>query len=374
MNNPLFTLLQVAIGQKTSMEQNLDKKVWLQIFKQAKQQALLGVTYGAIENLPKEERPPFTLLAQWFTMTQKIEQSNAHLNTWCEKVEANFLQEGFSTCILKGQGIAQLYPQPMRRQCGDIDVWVVPNESLDEKGGIKESLNIRRKKIVSYVQRFLPNEKPVYHHIDFNTSKEVTIEVHFTPSWLNDPFDNYHLQSWFELHTSEIFSKAIVPYTTPTTAFNMVYVLLHIYRHIFSEGIGLRQVMDYYYVVKDFNQQATPTEKEQLIHDLKNLHLYPFAQAVMWVLGKVFVLSKEEMLCTPDAKKGASLLQEIMLAGNFGKYDERINTIYSDGSWRAFVTRTQRNIRFLKHYPREVIWSPFFKLWHQAWLRLNGWK
>lgn len=380
MNLPLFTLLQIAIGVRTSMGKRLDNEMWQEVFKQAKQQVLLGVTYGALEKLPKEERPPFAILAQWFAMTQKIEQMNSHLNVWCEKVEANFGREGFAACILKGQGIAQLYPQPLRRQCGDIDVWLVPNDSLNAQREIKESLSVRRKKIVNYVQRFLPNEKPVYHHIDFNRTKDVSIEVHFTPSWMNHPCDNARLQRWFTEQSRKIFGKdsqttenTATNFTTPTTAFNMVYVLLHIYRHIFNEGVGLRQVMDYYFVVKNFMEHASDEDCKRLIEDLKRLHLFSFSQAVMYVLEKVFALPRATMPCEPDEIKGEFLLQEILRAGNFGQHDERLNLNFSNGSWKAFIVRSKRNLRFIKHYPREVIFSPLFKLWHQSWLRWNRW-
>lgn len=381
MTLPLFTLLQVTLEKKNSMGQKLSKEMWMQLLKQAQQQALLGVTYEAIERLPTEERPPFAVLAEWFALTQKIEQINTHQSKWCEKAENNFGKAGFAACVLKGQSIAHLYPQPLRRQCGDIDIWLVPKESLDEKRGIKDSLDIRRKKIVNYVHRFSPNEKPVYHHIDFNRAKKVSVEVHFTPSWMNNPFDNIRLQRWFTKQSRSIFNthrdnkegEKPTKFTIPTSAFNMVYILLHIYRHIFSEGVGLRQVMDYYFVVKNFMKESTEVERQTLIQDLKELHLFSFAQAVMYVLEKVFELPRTDMPCEPNKEKGEFLLDEIMLAGNFGQYDERFNHNFNDGSWKAFVIHSKRNLRFIKHYPREVICSPFFKLWHQGWLKWNHW-
>lgn len=385
MSFSLFTLLQIAIGQRSSMGETLTFGMWTQLFRQAQQQALLGVTYSAIECLPKEERPPFSVLAQWFALTRKLEQMNTHLNTLCKKLEEEFDKEGFATCILKGQGIAQLYPQPLRRQCGDIDAWIVPKVSFTYQKKLKEPLSFRRKKIVNHVQRFFPNEKPVYHHIDFNRYKEVSVEVHFTPSWMNHPCDNTRLQRWFDQQAQYIFdfslresisteSRTHECYTVPTRAFNMVYVLLHIYRHIFNEGVGLRQVMDYYFVLQDFMAHATEKDHETLLRDWKTLHLSSFAQAVLWVIEKVFALPRTSMPCEPDEEKGAFLLQEILQAGNFGQYDPRIEHDYNDGSWKALLVRTQRNFRFIKHYPREVICSPFFKIWHQIWLRMKGWK
>ena len=38
----------------------------------------------------------------------------------------------------------------------------------------------------------------------------------------------------------------------PTTAFNVIYQLTHLYHHFFDEGIGMMQIIDYYHVVCDF--------------------------------------------------------------------------------------------------------------------------
>ena len=38
----------------------------------------------------------------------------------------------------------------------------------------------------------------------------------------------------------------------PTVEFNIIFQLTHIYSHLMNEGIGLRQLLDYYYVLCDF--------------------------------------------------------------------------------------------------------------------------
>ena len=38
----------------------------------------------------------------------------------------------------------------------------------------------------------------------------------------------------------------------PTVEFNLIFQLTHIYAHLMNEGIGLRQLLDYYYVLCDF--------------------------------------------------------------------------------------------------------------------------
>ena len=152
---------------------------------------------------------------------------------------------------------------------------------------------------------------------------------------------------------------SIIP--TPTLAFNRVYILVHIYRHLFHEGIGLRQLLDYYFVL---HQGFTEEERTETMRTLRSLRMQRFTAAVMWVLQEVFAMDDRYLLTDPNEEEGRFLLSEIMLAGNFGHYDERIKRSAKVTEWGLFCRRVGRNLRFLRSYPSEVLWSPFFKLWH----------
>ena len=148
---------------------------------------------------------------------------------------------------------------------------------------------------------------------------------------------------------------------TPTLAFNRVYILVHIYRHLFHEGIGLRQLLDYYFVL---HQGFTEEERTETMRTLRSLRMQRFTAAVMWVLQEVFAMDDRYLLTDPNEEEGRFLLSEIMLAGNFGHYDVRIKRSAKVTEWGLFCRRVGRNLRFLRSYPSEVLWSPFFKLWH----------
>ena len=135
---------------------------------------------------------------------------------------------------------------------------------------------------------------------------------------------------------------------------NRVYLLVHIYRHLFDEGIGLRQLLDYHFVLR---QPCSEAEREEAVRCLERLHLKRFAGAVMYVLQTVFGLEDEHLLVPPSSGRGQRLLAEIMKAGNFGQHDERM---------------VSRNMGFLTDYPGEVLWSPLFKIWHYAWRSHHG--
>lgn len=104
------------------------------------------------------------------------------------------------------------------------------------------------------------------------------------------------------------------------------------------------------------------------MHRLSNFGLKKFAGAVMWVLRCVFAMSDVCLICKPNEKERRFLLDEIMMAGNFGKYNERLShTISTMGhAWGNLC----RNIKFLSHYFEETFSETFFSLYHWLWRKL----
>ena len=236
-----FDFLRFCIGSAKEIPGSLKEADWKELYAIAQKQALLGVLFYGIQRLPKELAPEQKLLMQWMVMAEQIRKQNIRLFQDSVKVCKNFENEGFANCILKGQGNALLYPDPYVRTPGDIDIYL--------SGG--------RRKIMKYVDQVCPNQVMRYHHVDFPVMK-TAIEVHFTPSYMFCPIHNRRMQKWFEEVMGEQCNHRVsLPngygeIHVPQVSFNVIYILSHLYRHIFTEGIGLRQLLDYYYVVCDF--------------------------------------------------------------------------------------------------------------------------
>ena len=399
-----YELLQIAIGNRDRFSQAPTEGEWRELFALAQKQAMVGIAFRGVEQLPGEQRPPKQLLMQWYMATERIKRMNADLDRKALAVAEKFRGEGFPGVVLKGQGVARLYrveqienSKLKIENCRPDGVPKQDNEKLsifNSQFSIKEyrtpgDIDIwlfgERKEILDYVRRHVPDCKPVYHHVDFPVVEGLDIEVHFTPSWMNSPVTNRRLQRFFmgdrlevkgdglevighlEGNTTHYTLNAKQAYTelpVPNLAFNRVYILVHIYRHLFAEGIGLRQLLDYYFVLC---QGFTEEEREETMRVLRSLKMERFARAVMWVLQAVYGMEERYLLVAPDEREGRFLLDEIMLAGNFGQYDERLQHEQGESAlhwgWRKVV----RNFRFVSSYPSEVLWSPLFKLWHLFW-------
>ena len=349
---------------------------WKELYAIAKKQALLGVLFHGIRRLPKELAPEQKLLMQWMVMAEQIRKQNFRLFLDSVKVCQNFENEGFANCILKGQGNALLYPDPYMRTPGDIDIYL--------SGG--------RRKIMKYVDLVCPNQVMRYHHVDFPVMK-TAIEVHFTPSYMFFPVHNRRMQKWFkEVMDLQCSNVVTLPdgygeITVPTTSFNVIYILSHLYRHVFTEGIGLRQLLDYYFVLVKWHTDLTNltdsnkslpqmtqinTDLDALRHELKFLGLWKFAGAVMYVLHEALGLPEAKMIAPIDVNEGRFLLAEIMQGGNFGQYDTRLGSKENEGKLHRYLRMSLRNLRFVKHYPTEALSEPLFRTWFALWKKIHG--
>lgn len=354
-----FTLIQISLSRQNIPNFSPSGKEWEALFALAKKQTLVGVLYEGIQCLNEKQLPPKNLLFNWYMMVETIKKNNMLYNRRAVDLQQHFLHDGFRNVVMKGQGIATLYTHPILRICGDIDFLFEGN----------------RKSIIAFIKLLCPTERIVYHNISYSASKDIPVEIHFTPSWMFSYFTNKRLQRFSASFPSLYENMVKLPEDTgelfvPPLAFNRVFILVHIYRHLFGEGIGLRQVMDYYHVL---HQGFTEDERKDTLRTLKELKMLRFTQGIMYILKTVFALEEQYLLIEPDDKHGKFLLSEIIRAGNFGHYDKTITTTAKDSMLALFYKRTKRNLRFLSYYPSEVIWCPLFKIWHFCWRKYHGW-
>ena len=371
-----FEFLRFCIGSAKDIPDSLKEADWQVLYAIAQKQALLGVLFYGIQRLPKELAPEQKLLMQWMVMAEMIRKQNIRLFLDSVKVCKNFENEGFSNCILKGQGNALLYPDSYMRTPGDIDIYLA--------GG--------RKRVMQYINKVCPNQVMRYHHVDFPVMK-TAIEVHFTPSYMFFPIHNSRMQKWFkEVMGEQCNHRVSLPdgygeIHVPQASFNVIYILSHLYRHIFTEGIGLRQLLDYYFELVKWHTDLTNltdsnkslpqmtqinTDLDTLRHELKYLGLWKFAQAVMYVLHEVFGLSEDRMIAPMDEREGRFLLDEIMRGGNFGQYDDRMGSKVGESKIHRYFRMNLRNLRFVKHYPTEALSEPLFRTWFAVWKKIHG--
>ena len=438
-----FDFLRFCIGSAKEIPDSLKEADWKELYAIAKKQCLVGVLFDGIKKLPVEHvEMEKELLLRWMAESQMLEKANVRLNDAAIHVSEWFRKKGFRTCILKGQGNALMYPNPYSRTPGDIDIWV---EGED-------------KRVISFVRSISPHEKACYHHIEFPSYKGVEVEVHYRPSFLLCFWHNRKLQKYYERMKEEQFSHRVMlgeqgEIAIPTVEFNIIFQLTHIYSHLMNEGIGLRQLVDYYYVLCDFykvyqnfsnpsvslskgsstfspspsssgsgdvtapsrcseplrSQVGGPSkvspncagwDRRDAIGDmtsataststdtsataarssfaanssaaidrvqkkLKELGLWKFAGGIMYIMQEVFGMPASRLIVPPNEKYGKFVLNEVLEAGNFGRYDARNR--FGRSQLGHNLQRIYRDMRLVKFFPAEALCEPLFRTWHFFW-------
>ena len=248
-----FAFLKYCLGSKENMSRVITGMDWQELYSFASNQALLGLCFEGIERLGEEypeelKQNPIgrELLMTWMGKAQQIRRQNMKVNAVASKLFSMLREDGLRCCILKGQGNALMYPNPYSRTPGDIDVWI----------------DATRERIMEYAQKKFELEDDIrLQHLETSLDG-VPVELHFFPCSMNNPIYHARLQKWFRRNADLQCSNVVgLPdgagdIAIPTTAFNVVYQLTHLYHHFFDEGIGMRQIIDYFLVVNDFSKNV----------------------------------------------------------------------------------------------------------------------
>ena len=366
MNSMFFELLQLSIGVRKEMTSAPTSEDWYRLYAMAGKQALLGVCFAGMKAArEKGMSVPSPLYMQWLAVAAGIQQRNELLNRRCREIQEMCLNAGLRSCILKGQGNTLYYNAGERdlsllRQSGDIDLWV--------EGGYE--------RVMEWVTSVSPSDEVTCHHAHLHCFEDVDVEVHYSPIRLPNLWRDRVLCRYFAESGARQFSHRV---TLPTgeeivsadRGFNLVFQLLHIYHHLFTEGVGLRQMMDYYFLLCSVRKEESSCQ--EAVDLVSRLGLERFASAMMWVLGHVFGLCRESMLWAPSESDGRFLLGEIMQSGNFGKQDARQNKM-NRSKWDSFWTVHFKTFRLWRFDHWAWFWSPVFRIRWKVWQKKNGYR
>ena len=350
INNLFFELIRVSIGGSGCLSKTPSNEDWKMLYDMAKKQSLVGVCFAGVQRLCNSESGDYCGMNElqyltWMGMAAKIQQRNQQMDEYTQNTLAFFREKGFPCQVLKGQGIAKLYGSLQGlRQSGDVDVWLA--------GGRERVLALSRKELGRI-------EGLNYYHIHFPIIEDTEVEAHFWPSYLSNPIRNKKLQQFSVEHQpTEGCSD------TPDIVFDGVFILLHCYRHFCGRGVGMRQVLDYYFVL--LTLYGNDNFRAEVLKWIKALGMYRFVTAMMWLMKEVFGLDEKYLICECNEKEGRFMLDEIMNTGNMGRGESRFKRDDSNAVLR-FISNQRKNLHLLTHYPGEVCWSPFFNLARYFW-------
>lgn len=366
INDIFYRLIRISIVKDTDFPFVLSSQEWKSIYVIAKNQTLLGICFASIERLYKNQPDvlvnlPKELKMQWYAFATNIQNRNKIINNQCATLQKDLLTQGLNSCILKGQGVAYYYGKglDLLRQSGDIDIWV----------------NGSWKQVMALISKRTPNREFDLKHAHYNVFKDTPVEVHWVPSTTSNFFLDRKLKRFYRQQSVVQFDHKVTldendKITAADPFFDSIHLLLHILGHYLYEGVGLRQVMDYYYIVRHADVQQ---RKEEIVAYYKDFGLYDFSKSVMWVLKEVFGLEDNYMLTEPNEKSGKELLKEIMKEGNMGHASVRLSE-NNETTMHRWYRRWKRKLRLIRFNTIGVVCNPFYKVkllwWKQKVIKL----
>lgn len=315
----LLSMLRYAMGVTADTPLPTTADQWQQLFDDARRHSLLSVIYQGVSRVAQSATSlPLPLLLRWAGDAESIAQLNREFNAEAARLTQLFEGEGHDTVILKGQANALHYPNPLSRQPGDIDIWV---------SGGKEGVTAMLRRL-----SLMDDQSDVgYHHVALQRNAQgIEVEVHFLPSsGHNEERCNQHLQQFLADELTQGRQLTAEGFRTPTLRFALVMQLAHIRHHLRKEGVGLRQLNDYWLLLR----HSSEADRQAIADQLRPLGLQSVAQALMWVIGHLFCEHDCLLPVSPSASRGSWLLRRVLRTGNFGRHDRQHQNVL----WREVL-------------------------------------
>ena len=329
---------------------------WLAVYQEAGRQTVVGIAFDGMQGLVESGRSAIArpLMLQWVGDVMAIERQNTVVNERMGELVGRFREAGLPFVVMKGQTVGAMYPNPMRRQSGDVDVFVWDGQSGKACQLLRE---------LGAVAGEIAPEK----HAEFEY-RGVVVEVHHALLDMCCPSAMRYLETldYSTLVEDRSVATRQVPCFKPT--FNTAYMLGHMVHHLLTEGVGLRQVCDWMVQMKQLEPYIY-NKVEELQWHLDGLHLQEAFSAFAQLGVDHFGLDAAcwQWALWKDARKNAqTLLAFIMESGNFGRKKNAKRSSKTLWGNLANASLYLRHLLRLRHIaPSEVRW--FF------WTRTKRW-
>ena len=358
-----FELIRVAIGTQKCLSHTPADAQWQELYALAKKQSLVGVCFAGVQkvlsNSPLKGEDPSVIglpelqYLRWMGMAAKIQQRNETVDSQCVTLGKELQKAGLDYVVMKGQEVGRYYHElSALRQSGDIDVWIT---------------NKGRKEVVAYAESAGCCGEATHQHVHFHPFVDTEVELHYIPAELHCPWYDRSLMRFFRSQTKG-FAMCEEGYRVPTVEFDLLHQLAHSFRHLFGDGIGMRQVMDFYFTLQEALRRDN-VDWQAVRQAIRSTGMKRFAEAMLWIMQEVFGMSGSNistLSCKigiePQERLGRFLLNEVMLAGNFGHTDERINRGAHESAWHRFWRVNKQNVKLMRFSVWEVLCTPPWRI------------
>ena len=324
---------------------------WPKVLLLARQQTVLNLISDAVSHLPDELRPGEDTLKKLQQYLMRNCQAHALLNRKVAETVSLMRSNDISPVLFKGQGLALNYPDPLLRQCGDIDLYVG-----------KENYRKACEVAVKAYGAGEDNSESIKHmHLD---NGGVSVEIHRIAESVPGLVRDRRFQEWTEHHLGHSQRRKVliggISVDLPPVNFDAIYIMNHTWHHFVNGGIGIRQVCDWTLYLHRFHSSIDVHELET---DLDRLGLRKVWQLFSHIAVNHLGLPENEcpLYDGKHARKAERVLDIIMDEGNFGRYSSHKSKPrpkgYSEGKFHSFKVNTLRVLRVMGVHPSYILMS-----------------
>lgn len=357
--------IRYAIGSRPTVPEGAERMDWADFLAFCTRQGIPGLVFGGLER--SDLRIPQSVLFEWIGIAENTKRTNLTVDKRCHQISRFWEQQGYRSCILKGQANAMMYPTPGLRSPGDIDIWV--DGHTHSTDSTDETIDIIR-----IAQREAPDGHYSLHHVTMPVFPDTSVEVHYRPVFLDNWRKDKKLKRYIDEKKAEQFANTVLLSDGKTEIhgltddFNAVFLMLHMWHHLLSTRNNLKQLIDYYYLLKSLTPSPSPTgggdrggasEGSDFQSLFKQLGVLKYARGIMWMEHAALGLEEQYLLVEPDEKIGQLLYNETLHYGESRKKKH--------GKVGTLVSRVTRNLHLFCHFPSPVLIAPAYLVWHQWW-------
>lgn len=343
MNSIFFHLLRAAIGTEPCFGRTITSDEWRALYRLSMVHGVTAVMFDFVRQLPKSEAPNMALLMQWLSAATGVEQTMRRMQMAAEAFAEAMEKRDIPVVVLKGMAFAQYYPNPLFRECGDLDCYMM---------GKKEEGDLAAVELGGKV------EEAGYKHSHL-IYKGLTIENHrFFTDFDNTPTGMLTEQALGELMLEEHTYLGNSKLRCPSANFNALFLLKHAQGHFIDEGIRMRHVLDWALFLRKKQEEV---DWSKVLPMLEVTHTAQFAGVMTAIAVRYLRIEVHNKGLLDLAELAEQRMVEAVLADIMGEQP----AIYVKGLWhktKRILRRFRRMWKFRllasETYPR-MVWNAF---------------
>lgn len=305
----LFLLLRAALLEEKIDASKFVEADWKQIFYLSDIQTVSSLVLDGIGMLPHSVlQIPFDKKRMLIAKMQRMEQINTLHRCVIVKIDKALKSEGISVVFMKGQTTALRYPNPLHRTPGDIDFVVDPKD-------FKKTMEVLEK--IGKVDHNL-----VHEHHGMAWVDGVTVEPHYKVHNYQCPSTDYAMQEMFaSVFPSELSSADMDGYAVPVfpPTFESVFLISHMVNHVYEEGLGLRQVIDYAMFLSSCADKIDWLQHHEYLHQMHMERAWRIFTCICVDYLGMSLPSQVESFSHQEKVWAEKMMTDIMRVGNFGR-------------------------------------------------------